>query len=79
VNRSRIGGFNDYADGTLIESLETALSFQILEVAAYCTVVLKRQGLIFGDQARGEQFLQPFLPNRPAFAFGKCLSQEGKI
>src|ERR1044071_7977957 len=76
---ARVGGLNDGADRLLIEPLESAFALEILQVTADGAFTRESGELGFVDQARAQESLSPFAPDRPALAFGERLFKEGKV
>ena len=75
---ARVGRFDDYADGFLVETFEAAFALQVFEMSsdrAFAGEVLR---LFVSDEPALAQLLQAFRPNDPAFAFRKSLFQERK-
>src|ERR1041385_6516792 len=76
---ARVGGLDDGADRLLIEPLESAFALEILQVTADGAFTRESGELGFVDQARAQESLSPFAPDRPALAFGERLFKEGKV
>lgn len=74
-----VGGFDDEADGVLVETFESTFALKVFEVAADGAFLEEAIELGLIDEAVMEQFLGARGSDRPTFPFGEGLFEELEI